>query len=104
MKIVFDVDGTLIDQNGEPRSKIVNLLSMFYILGWDIYVHSAGGIEYAKFQVGRLNLHDDIKVYFEKKGNSTIEYDIAVDDDVKEREFFEMKQGFYINAKYFLIV
>ena len=77
-KIAFDVDGTLIHQVGEkedtPRYDIIEMFHMFKNLGWDMYIWSGGGFDYAKRWSEKLGLDATIAV----KGSFKPE--IAVDD------------------------
>lgn len=88
--VAFDVDGTLIWQEGQvnlgcnykepdtPRYEVIQLFRLFQELGCEMIVWSGGGIEYAKRWALKLGLTCFIK----EKGE--IEVDIAVDDeDVK---------------------
>ena len=78
MKIAFDVDGTLIQQGFEsedtPRYDVINMFKMFENLGWEMYVWSGGGYDYAKRWSEKLGLKAEIAV----KGSFVP--DIAVDD------------------------
>lgn len=105
-KIAFDIDGTLItaESNPKPREEVINLLRAFNKLGWDIYVHSGGGILYAKRWVERLGLDTEMHINIAIKGTSTILYDIAVDDCINEKEWTDKKEGYYIKANLFIKV
>lgn len=85
MEIAFDVDGTLIHQGGDkidtPRYEIVNLFLAFKALGYEMYIWSGGGIDYAERWRDKLGL--DAKVV--EKGS--FKPDIAVDDMAHESEF-----------------
>lgn len=77
--IVFDVDGCLLNEKDKDIKETFYLLITFKELGWDIFVHSSGGIQYAK---DKMDIHDkswelDLN-YVEKDGSR--EYDICVDD------------------------
>lgn len=76
MKIVFDVDGTLFDDKNQPRYDVIDLFRMFQSLGWEMYIHSGGGKDYARMAQNRLGL----KAEFRVKGEEKEMYDIAVDD------------------------
>jgi phosphoserine phosphatase len=78
MKIAFDVDGTLIHQVGEkedtPRYDIIQMFKMFKNLGWEMYIWSGGGVDYARRWSERLGLDATVVA----KGS--FQPDIAVDD------------------------
>ena len=91
-KIVFDVDGTLITlSNQTPKRKIIHMFRIFEALGWQMYVHSAGGIKYAQHWVSTLQLNAKAV----EKGDPRLQYDIAVDDRDYNWED-------HINAKMFI--
>jgi len=84
-RIIFDVDGTLIDFEENPRHEIIDLLRSFYSLGNKIYVHSGGGTDYAKQWVRKLGLTKYVSGAFCKARitESYIpQYEIAFDDEV----------------------
>ena len=60
MKIVFDVDGTLIKQDGSgrdvPRYDVIQLFHLFEKLTYQMYIWSGGGVEYAKTWADKLGL------------------------------------------------
>ena len=105
-RAVFDVDGTLIttDDNPKPREDVIALLRAFQGLGYEIYVHSGGGVEYAARWVRHLKLDEERHINIAVKGSSSMSYDIAVDDCIDEQEWTEDKEGKYIKAKYFINV
>lgn len=74
--VAFDVDGTLIDEDDEPRSDIVTMLFLLdkYC---KIMVWSGSGVEYARMWGARLCLPDDV-MYASKTEN--IVPDVAFDD------------------------
>lgn len=78
IKIAFDVDGTLIHQDGPlentPRYEIIQMFTVFKSLGNEMYIWSGGGVEYAEEWAQKLGL--DAKII--EKGS--IPVDIAVDD------------------------
>lgn len=100
MKIVFDVDGTLIhyEKDGEitPRYEVIDLLRWFQRNGSEVFVHSGSGLDYAKRWCQKLGL--DVIVV--PKGDER-EYDIAVDDEQIE---IDQPAGRYIRAKVFIKV
>jgi hydroxymethylpyrimidine pyrophosphatase-like HAD family hydrolase len=76
--IAFDVDGTLIDDNDQPREGVINTLELLYFYsGADIIVWSGGGADYAEMWGNRINLPHGIK-YMAK--TNLIRPDIAFDD------------------------
>ena len=85
MKIAFDVDGTLIHQSGDkidtPRYDVINLFLSFEKLGYEMYIWSGGGIDYAERWRDKLGLG---AVVVEK---GSFKPDIAVDDMAHEWEF-----------------
>ena len=105
-RIVFDVDGTLIttNKNPKPREEIIDLLLSFHRLGYEIWVHSGGGVLYAKRWVEYLNIDKMCHVRIAIKGDRKIHYNIAVDDCIKEGTMAKNKEGYYINADYFIRV
>jgi len=84
--IAFDVDGTLIHQAGElcdtPRYEIISLYKMFESLGYQMYIWSGGGVDYATRWRDKLGLSTATVV---AKGSFLP--DIAVDDMAHESEF-----------------
>lgn len=82
MKILFDVDGTLIRWNGDadkdqPISEMVNLLITLARAGHDVYVASSGGERYAAAWCSRLMIRDLVTIV-PKFGREPV--DIAFDD------------------------
>lgn len=60
--IAFDVDGTLIDENGEPYWRITELLRILSrFKNIEIVVWSGGGKSYAESIVRKLNLEKYVK-------------------------------------------
>lgn len=100
-KIVFDVDGTLITYKDEPNYKVIELYHWFQSMGWKMYIHSGGGIDYAQRWAEKLGL-EPCKIA--EKGNPIFEYTIAVDDCLDEYDWTSKKHKNYINAKTFIIV
>jgi hydroxymethylpyrimidine pyrophosphatase-like HAD family hydrolase len=72
--IAFDVDGTLIDKDDEPRHKVIDLYRAFQALGHDMVIWSGGGIGYAELWKHRLGLQGATLPKF------VTAVDIAVDD------------------------
>ena len=54
--IVFDVDGTLIDKEDQPRWEVIDLLRAMHGVGHKIGVWSGGGVDYAAHWTNRLGL------------------------------------------------
>lgn len=77
--VAFDVDGTLIYQVGEkedkPKYEVIDLFRIFERLGFNMYIWSGGGIDYATIKRDNLGLTADVVA----KGSFTP--DIAVDDE-----------------------
>ncbi len=105
-KICFDVDGTLIttDKSPKAREDVITLLRGFHKIGWDITVHSGGGVLYAKRWVEWLKLHEEMHITIAVKGDPKIHYNIAVDDCLDEEDWSKEKSGNYINADYYINV
>lgn len=81
IKVAFDIDDTLfkirLDKKDQvPDYDLIQVLKWFYQNGDEIFVWSAGGIEYAQAFVRKLGLDDIVKV-IEK---NSIVPDIAFDD------------------------
>ena len=74
--IRFDVDGTLIDYDGNKKPEIITLLQSFQALGCDVGIWSGAGITYAKKIATLLDLKVPV---FEKKASNV---DICFDDYV----------------------
>jgi hypothetical protein len=79
--IAFDVDGTLIWQEGivgeipdTPRYDVINLFNIFEKLHFEMYVWSGGGLDYAQRWCNKLGLRATV---VEK---ASFRPDIAVDD------------------------
>lgn len=105
-KIVLDVDGTLITTGKTPKERrtVTALLRAFHGLGWEIWVHSGGGVLYAKRWVEFLKLHEEMHINIAIKGDPKLHYDIAVDDCLDEEIWTSKKHGNYINAKMYINV
>lgn len=91
MKIAFDVDDTIykIDHNNPeggqiPDYDLIGVLRWFYENGDDVYVWSAGGVDYAKQIVRKLGLQKYVHSVIPKVklGDDSNPYkiDIAFDD------------------------
>lgn len=84
--IAFDVDGTLITFDDQPRREIINMLIALSSAGNEITVWSGGGKEYASVWVRRLFLdrfvtHIDEKPLHAAKEGLGPFVDIAFDDE-----------------------
>lgn len=76
--IVFDVDGTLIDFEDQPRWEVIDMLRAFHAIGYRILVWSGGGASYAGYVVRRLGLSGFVSQILSK--GDAVEADYAVDD------------------------
>lgn len=78
MKVAFDVDGTLIHQEGPlsdtPRYDVVSLFKLLEQFGCEMYIWSGGGVDYAERWRDKLGL----KATVVAKGS--FQPDLAVDD------------------------
>lgn len=79
IKIAFDVDGTLIDYQGQPRHEIIAMLIAFRNSKSSIHitVHSGSGRDYADQRARQLGLIP----YIDRAVAKGEEYDIAFDDE-----------------------
>ncbi len=79
LTIAVDVDGTLIHLTGEkedtPRYDVIRLFHLLESFGYEMYVWSGGGEDYAQNWVNRLGLSAKV---VEKK---SFVPDIAIDDE-----------------------
>ncbi len=65
--IAFDVDGTLVDSEGEVNWRITDLLrTLSSLKNTKIIVWSGGGEDYAKWTVRRLGLEKYVDTYMSK--------------------------------------
>lgn len=84
--VCFDVDGTLIHQSGErenaPRYEVIDLYRSLERLGFQMFIWSGGGIDYAAHWRDKLGLFDAIVV-----AKGSFQPDIAVDDMAHSSEF-----------------
>jgi hypothetical protein len=83
INIAFDIDDTLwkIDRKYArqvPDYELIQVLKWFHQNGDNVFVWSAGGIEYAQLIVDKLGLTDFVKVI--SKDNKEIKLDISFDD------------------------
>lgn len=80
--VVFDVDGTLIDENDVPRVEVLDILREHHKRGDVIYVWSGGGVGYAKSRVLELGISALVTGFVRKAAGQG--FDVAYDDqDVK---------------------
>lgn len=79
MRIVaFDVDGCLINERDEPRLDVLQLLLGFRVCGYEVWVWSGGGLDYAARWVERLGLSPYVSHVMAK--DKQVRVDVAVDD------------------------
>lgn len=74
IKVAFDCDGTLLDTRGDPNYKVIQRFLDCKDHGFDCYIWSGGGVDYARYVAEKLGLNAKIVV----KGS--FEPDIAFDD------------------------
>lgn len=93
MRVAFDIDDTLWevirDKAGKPTRQVpdydlVNVLRWFFKNGDEVYVWSAGGMDYAQTIVDKLGLSEMVKVipkgiYGEPQSGVTM--DVSFDDE-----------------------
>jgi len=80
MIAAFDVDGTLIDFEGNPRPEIVNLYRWFEQHGYEMVVWSHAGVQHAKETCAKLGLTPSKTLHKNMWGGNQIYPDVAVDD------------------------
>ena len=72
-----DIDGCLLDEDGVTvRIAILQLLTSLKDLGFDVYIWSGGGVDYAKQIIRDLHIEDLVTII--PKGSETMS--IAIDD------------------------
>lgn len=88
MTVAFDVDGTLITFDDQPRRDVMDtLILLSSVCGCEITVWSGGGKEYADVWVRRLFLQrymtniSEKPIHLSKEGEGPF-VDIAFDDEV----------------------
>jgi FMN phosphatase YigB (HAD superfamily) len=83
VKIAFDVDDTLIDEEDNPRVEIIRLLrDLARLTESEIIVWSSRGKDWAEYWLERLELSNHVQ---EARGkDSDYQADIAFDDDATE--------------------
>ena len=78
VRVAFDVDGTLIHQEGElydtPRYDVIQLFKLLEGFGCEMYIWSGGGIDHATRWRDKLGLKAEVV----RKG--AFQPDIAIDD------------------------
>ena len=92
MKIAFDIDDTLFKIRVNKRDQVpdydlIQVLKWFYQNGDEIYVWSAGGIDYTENFVKKMGLDDMVAVI--RKGS--IKVDIAFDDEETNLAIVDVK-------------
>ena len=91
MKIAFDVDDTIwkIDVKHKrqvPDYDLIQVLRWFSNNGDEVFVWSAGGLDYAQMIVDKLGLTDSVKVIPKGKfGDKQLDIDLTFDDDEVEQ-------------------
>lgn len=91
MKIAFDVDDTIwkIDRKHGcqvPDYDLIQVLRWFVNNGDEVFVWSAGGLEYAQMIVDKLGLTDFVNVIPKGEfGNKQLDIDLTFDDDSAEQ-------------------
>src|SRR3990167_1335077 len=58
LRVAFDVDGTLIDDQDNPRWEVIDLLRALHACVATIGIWSGGGADYARHWKERLNLRE----------------------------------------------
>ena len=91
MKVAFDVDGTLIDDNDKWNLDIIDLAREFVEQGNVIWVWSMGGYDYAEVWRQRLMKDHSIpvskavdKLHIHHEFGKFTYPDMAVDDDMHD--------------------
>jgi phosphoserine phosphatase len=79
MLVAFDVDGTLIDYDDQPREEIIALLKRHHARGDAVMVWSGGGLAYAQNRVDRLGLTPYVSAVVTK---ASLVPDVTYDDQV----------------------
>lgn len=79
--VAFDVDGTLIDFEDQPRKQIVLLAYMLMEAGHEVIVWSGGGKEYAEMWAARLSL-EGATCMSKFPASALPHVDIAFDDEM----------------------
>ena len=84
--VLFDVDGTLIDLDDEPRGSVIALLGAFHTVGVKICVWSGGGADYVDMWMRRLGL-EPLVSWTGVKGAVPPYHILFTVDDVPETDF-----------------
>ena len=86
--VAFDVDGTLIDANDQPRPEIISILTS--LVPWcTVVVWSGGGIGYARRWGRKLDLPLGV-IYWTKGGMVDVSFD---DQDIKTMSKININVG-----------
>ena len=86
LRVAFDVDGTLIDDQDNPRWEVIDLLRALHACGATIGIWSGGGADYARHWKERLNLREFVSWQAAKDSALAPVLDLVVDDGLE----FEM--------------
>jgi len=90
-RVAFDIDDSLwkIDRKHArqvPDYDLIGVLRWFFNNGDEVFVWSAGGVDYAQTIVDKLGLTDMVKVIPKGKfGNKQLDIDLTFDDDKFEQ-------------------
>jgi len=83
MNIAFDLDETLVSgKTHAPNYDLIQVLRWFYSNGDDIYVWSAGGIEYVERIIEKLGLSLFVMVVAKGSSYPTPHMDLTFDDQI----------------------
>ncbi len=80
MIAAFDTDNTIIDSEGNPIAKNVDMYRWFQKHGYTMVVWSAGGKQHAEEVSQRLGLNPAMTLTKKIWGGNRIYPDVAVDD------------------------
>jgi phosphoserine phosphatase len=103
MIIAFDVDGTLIDFDDNPRWRVIELAQHLAYLPHRVIIWSGGGKDYAEVVARRLGFHvsdgptigSEVECFGKFDSNAPV-VDIAFDDDTMLKgvhTLFQFKRG-----------
>jgi len=81
MNVFFDVLGTLLSDEGDPRPRAREAFLMLREQGHDLYLWSSGGAGYAAEAADLLGVTDLVEDCLDKRGEPDVPIDFAVDDD-----------------------
>lgn len=77
IRIAFDIDGTLLDDNGKPHYGIITLIrELSFLQNVKVFIWSGGGLDYAKTIVEKFGLRE----YAEPAAKCSMLVDVAFDD------------------------